>query len=137
MRFLVEKDKALTYVPLYDLILKIKLASNLLYSHPLLCIFLNDAHTIYTLALHLSVTPSPLSTPVWCWSRVLEVCVPLWLEVLVTLSHDGYPHVRSTAHSALTHFPAGSHTLSSLLGMQLHTLVSSLPRLIRHHDDTR
>jgi len=69
--------------------------------------------------------------------RILEGCVPQWVEVLVTLAHDEFPLISDFARLALDRFPSGGHTLSSLMGAQLHTLVSSLPRLIRHHDDTR
>ncbi len=67
----------------------------------------------------------------------MAVCVPYLVEILVTLSHDPYPQVSLVARASLKQFPAGDHTLKSLLGEQLHALTSSLPRLIRQHDDTR
>lgn len=67
----------------------------------------------------------------------LEVCVPCLLQVVVTLSHDPYSHISQAAHTSLHQFPAGGHTLTSLLGEQLYSLTSSLPRLIRQHDDTK
>lgn len=74
-----------------------------------------------------------------CAYSGMEVCVPPLLEVLVTLSHDVYPQVSSTAHSSLQLLPRTAQELSltSMLGEQLHSLVTSLPRLIRQHDDTR
>lgn len=65
------------------------------------------------------------------------MCVPRFLEVLVTLTHDPYPQVAATARAALALYPGGGCGLTSLLGEQLHKLASSLPRLIRHHDDQR
>ncbi len=63
--------------------------------------------------------------------------MPRFLEVLVTLAHDTYPQVSAAARAALTLYPGGGCGLTSLLGQQLHKLASSLPRLIRHHDDQR
>lgn len=55
----------------------------------------------------------------------------------MTLAHDPYQQVANTARASLSQFPGGGSGLASLLSQQLHSLVSSLPRLIRQHDDNR
>lgn len=69
--------------------------------------------------------------------------IPTILEVLVTLTNDEYPLVSNSAHFTITQFSERyskdnqSFKLSSLLEERVHSLCSSLPRLMRAKDDKR
>ena len=75
--------------------------------------------------------------------RTLVSCMPPILEVLVVLSHDDYPLVSSGAESALSTFSEhysreeqSRFELMAVLEERLHSLASSLPRLLRSQNDT-
>jgi hypothetical protein len=68
--------------------------------------------------------------------------MPAVLEILVSLSHDDFPVISSTAKLALTHFSdryskkedgegEGGTELRAIMEERLHSLSSSLPRLLR------
>ena len=87
--------------------------------------------------------PFPPSPP----CSTLVSCVPSVLEVLVVLSSDEYPLVSSTARLALMQFSERysgeneeedevSFKLTAILEERLHSLASSLPRLLRSQNDS-
>lgn len=71
-------------------------------------------------------------------------CMPAVLEVLVSLSHDDYPLISSTAKLALTSFSdcytkeegeSDGGELRAVMEERLHSLSSSLPRLLRGQNE--
>ena len=75
--------------------------------------------------------------------RTLVKCTPTLLETLVTLSNDDYPLVSNSAHFTISSFSKRyskdeqNVKLTSLLEERVHSLCSSLPRLMRANDDKR
>ncbi len=73
----------------------------------------------------------------------MATSTPHLLECLVTLSHDDYPLISSSARHAITVFSQyydsnqSDVKLSSLLEGRVHSLCSALPRLMRQNDDKR
>ena len=68
--------------------------------------------------------------------------MPFILEVLVALSHDDFPLISSTAELALTSFSdhyskeeESGAKLRSIMEERLHSISSSLPRLLRGQND--
>ena len=74
-------------------------------------------------------------------------CMPFVLEVLVSLRHDDYPLISSTAKLALTTFSEcytkeeeegegeNGAELRAIMEERLHSLSSSLPRLLRGQNE--
>lgn len=70
-------------------------------------------------------------------------CMPAVLEILVSLSHDDYPLISSTAKLALTSFTdryskeeeGEGAGLRAIMEERLHSLSSSLPRLLRSQSE--
>ena len=69
--------------------------------------------------------------------------MPSVLEVMVVLCHDNYPLISSVAESALSSFSEqyskeedGCFELTAVMEERLHSLASSLPRLLRSQNDT-
>ena len=73
--------------------------------------------------------------------RTLVTCMPPVLEVLVGLSRDDYAIVSSMADLSLTAFSEqfskeeDSFELMAVMEERLHSLASSLPRLLRSQSD--
>ena len=71
-------------------------------------------------------------------------CMPAVLEILVSLSYDDYPLISSTAKLALTSFSdryskeegeGEGAGLRVIMEERLHSLSSSLPRLLRSQNE--